>query len=98
MGFGCDQEDAEGAAGHQRRGPCRFGDVLANPESSEEKREDELGDEEDLNHRQLPAVKGKRLEAKACRCGHPAEEPEGLSDQELEQLPVAMLARRTCTG
>ena len=81
MGLCGGQEHRQSCTRDQRGNPCRLCDVLADPESAQDQRKDQLGDEEGLDHRELTSVECDRLERKSPRRGGPAQQPEGLADQ-----------------
>ena len=92
------EEYRQSGAGDKGGSPGRLGYVLSDPKSAQDQREDQLGDEEGLDHRELSSVECNRLEGKSPRRRCPAEQPERLADQERDQSPVAVLARYADAG
>lgn len=68
------------------------------PESAQDQSEDQFGDEEGLDDRELPAVECDRLKGKSPCRRHPTKEPEGLADQEDDKIPATVLVRYANTG
>ena len=75
-----------------------LGDVLVDPEPAEDQGEDQFGDEEGLDDRELPAVKCDRLEGKSPCRRHPTEEPQRLADQEADEIPATVFDGHTDAG
>ena len=84
----------------ERSRPRRLGDVLAEPESTQQQGEDQFGDQERLDDRELSAVKGDRecLEGKGRHSRRPTEEPKRLADREGDQFPATMRVGDTGAG
>ena len=91
VGLGGGEEHRQSSTGDKRGNPRRLGDVLADPKPAQDQGKDQLGDEEGLDHRELAGVKCDRLKSKSPCCGGPTQQPEGLTDQEGDQSPIAVL-------
>ncbi len=98
MGLGRGQEHRQRGTGDQRGGPRHLGDVLVDPEPAQDQAEDQFGDEEGLDDRELPAVECDRLEGKSTCRRHPTEEPERLAKEETDEIPATVFVGHTDTG
>lgn len=98
MGFGGGQKDRQRRAGDDGSGPRGLGDVLMDPEPPKEQGEDQFGDEEGLDDRELPAVEGDRLEGESSSRRRPTQEPDRLTDQECDEIKASVRFVRTMAG
>ncbi len=97
MGLGRGQEHRQRGTGDQCSAPRRLGNVLVDPEPAQDECEDQLGDQERLDDRELTAVESDGLEGKSARGRRPTEEPERLADQVPDEHPATVRVGHTRT-
>ena len=88
------QEHRQCRADGQYGGPRGAGHVLADPHPAQHQDEDQLSDEDGLDHRQLAVVQGEGLEGERTRRSDPAGQPQRLPEQVADQAPAPLPLRR----